>query len=161
MPDRFTRTMLFGILILLAALVARPYIEVALVPPTPRPVEPRGNLADCLAAPIGSEPRKHILETKAGHCDPAEFDDRYENAVVEMLKQETSRNAGEEGNPGRQLRNVVNLMDALRRSIQAERGMGKKAKAPEKVSRQMGNRKAGQWSASHSIGEWVLAVDQE
>ena len=87
MPDRFTRTMLFGILILLAALVARPYIEVALVPPTPRPVEPRGNLADCLAAPIGSEPRKHILETKAGHCDPAEFDDRYENAVVEMLKQ--------------------------------------------------------------------------
>src|SRR5262249_4157190 len=26
---------------------------------------------------------EHILETKAGHFDPAEFEDRYENAVVE------------------------------------------------------------------------------
>jgi DNA end-binding protein Ku len=29
---------------------------------------------------------EHILETKAGHFDPSEFEDRYENAVVEMLK---------------------------------------------------------------------------
>ncbi len=30
---------------------------------------------------------EHILDTKAGHFDPAEFEDRYETAVVEMLKQ--------------------------------------------------------------------------
>jgi non-homologous end joining protein Ku len=30
---------------------------------------------------------EHILDTTAGHFDPAEFEDRYENAVVEMLKQ--------------------------------------------------------------------------
>ncbi len=30
---------------------------------------------------------EHILDTKTGHFDPAEFEDRYENAVVEMLKQ--------------------------------------------------------------------------
>jgi len=29
---------------------------------------------------------QHILETKAGHFDPSEFEDRYETAVVEMLK---------------------------------------------------------------------------
>jgi hypothetical protein len=29
----------------------------------------------------------HILDTKTGHFDPAEFEDRYETAVVEMLKQ--------------------------------------------------------------------------
>src|SRR5262249_34267378 len=29
---------------------------------------------------------EHILDTKAGHFDPSEFEDRYENAVVEMLK---------------------------------------------------------------------------
>ena len=46
MPERFTRAILAGILILLAAWVARPYIQMALVPPTPRPVEARGNLAD-------------------------------------------------------------------------------------------------------------------
>jgi DNA end-binding protein Ku len=30
---------------------------------------------------------EHILETKAGHFNPAEFEDRYETAVIEMLKQ--------------------------------------------------------------------------
>ena len=30
---------------------------------------------------------EHILETKAGHFNPAEFEDCYETAVVEMLKQ--------------------------------------------------------------------------
>jgi non-homologous end joining protein Ku len=29
---------------------------------------------------------EHILDSKTGHFDPAEFEDRYENAVVEMLK---------------------------------------------------------------------------
>ena len=29
---------------------------------------------------------QHIMETKAGHFDPSEFEDRYETAVVEMLK---------------------------------------------------------------------------
>jgi DNA end-binding protein Ku len=29
---------------------------------------------------------EHILETKAGHFDASEFEDRYETAVVEMLK---------------------------------------------------------------------------
>jgi non-homologous end joining protein Ku len=29
---------------------------------------------------------EHILEIKAGHFDPAEFQDRYELAVVDMLK---------------------------------------------------------------------------
>jgi non-homologous end joining protein Ku len=29
---------------------------------------------------------ERILETKAGHFDPSEFEDRYETAVVEMLK---------------------------------------------------------------------------
>ncbi len=30
---------------------------------------------------------EHILETKTGHFDPAQFEDRYETAVVEMLRQ--------------------------------------------------------------------------
>src|SRR5262249_3660704 len=29
---------------------------------------------------------EHILDTKAGHFDPSEFEDRYENAVVDLLK---------------------------------------------------------------------------
>jgi DNA end-binding protein Ku len=86
---------------------------------------------------------EHILDTKTGHFDPAEFEDRYENAVVEMLKQKQA------GMPVRKEASVaapstvINLMDALRRSIQKERPAGKKGKAAEKVGRQAGKRKAG------------------
>ncbi len=85
---------------------------------------------------------EHILETKAGHFDPAEFEDRYENAVVEMLK------AKQVGMPVRKEApppsTVVNLMDALRRSVEQERPAAeKKRKAVEKVGRQAGKRKAG------------------
>jgi DNA end-binding protein Ku len=62
----------------------------------------------------------HIVDSKAGHFDPASFEDRYETALVEMLR---AKQAGrviqqpkEEPAPAR----VVNLMDALRASIGAE-----------------------------------------
>ena len=28
----------------------------------------------------------HIVQTKAGHFDPAQFEDRYENALIDLLK---------------------------------------------------------------------------
>src|SRR5437867_8206882 len=36
---------------------------------------------------------EHILETKAGHFDASEFEDRYEDAVVEMLKRKQAVSA--------------------------------------------------------------------
>src|ERR1700730_18671233 len=93
---------------------------------------------------------EHILDTKSGHFDPAEFEDRYENAIVEMLRQKQA------GMPVRKdaavpaPSTVVNLMDALRRSIEGERpSAAKKAKAPEKVGRQSGKRKAGCKTGNH------------
>jgi len=86
---------------------------------------------------------EHILDTKSGHFEPTEFEDRYENAVVEMLKQKQA------GMPVRKDAHVaapstvVNLMDALRRSVEQERPAAKRRKAAEKVSRQTGRRKAG------------------
>ena len=29
---------------------------------------------------------KHIIDSKAGHFEPATFEDRYENALIEMLR---------------------------------------------------------------------------
>ena len=56
----------------------------------------------------------HIVETKAGHFDPSKFDDRYEDALKDLLKKK------QEGKPierpeRREPTNVVNLMEALRR----------------------------------------------
>jgi len=46
MGDRFTRLMLGVLVILLTALVAQPYIDRVFFSGTPRPIEPRGSLAD-------------------------------------------------------------------------------------------------------------------
>ena len=59
----------------------------------------------------------HIVEMKAGHFDPSKFDDRYEDALKDLLKRK------QEGRPierpaRREPTNVVNLMDALRRSLE-------------------------------------------
>jgi DNA end-binding protein Ku len=86
---------------------------------------------------------EHILDTKSGHFDPSDFEDRYENAVVEMLKQKQAGMPVRKEAPVSESSTVVNLMDALRRSIQKEQPAAKKGKAVEKVGPQSGKRKAG------------------
>ncbi|HEX9323262.1 MAG TPA: hypothetical protein VF913_14270 [Xanthobacteraceae bacterium] len=63
----------------------------------------------------------HIVDTKAGHFDPAEFTDHYENALVELRKQKQAGLPVESIKEAPPPSRVINLMDALRRSIEAER----------------------------------------
>jgi DNA end-binding protein Ku len=69
---------------------------------------------------------KHIVQTKSGHFDPEKFEDHYENALKELL---AKKKAGEMiAQPEqRQPARVVNLKDALRRSVEAERSAAKPA----------------------------------
>jgi DNA end-binding protein Ku len=64
---------------------------------------------------------KHIVQTKSGHFDPEKFEDHYEKALREMIKRKA---AGKEStSPKRdEPSNVINLMDALKRSVAAEGG---------------------------------------
>jgi DNA end-binding protein Ku len=74
----------------------------------------------------------HIIETKSADFEPAKFEDRYENAMIELVKsKEIGRPvaAPEAPRPS----NVVNLMDALRKSIAAEPPAASK-KAASKTS---------------------------
>jgi DNA end-binding protein Ku len=81
----------------------------------------------------------HIVNTKSGHFDPSLFQDRYENALIDQLKK---KEAGETIEPSREVAApVVNLMDALRASIDAEK---KKAPAPSTEARRPAKRKASQ-----------------
>jgi DNA end-binding protein Ku len=77
---------------------------------------------------------EHIIERKSAPFDPSKFEDRYENAVVEMIKAKQAGTPMEVREAPRPT-NVVNIMDALRRSIEVEKaaidGEGKK-RAPSK-----------------------------
>ena len=62
-----------------------------------------------------------ILESKKGHFDPGKFEDRYETALTELIKAKRAGKAPPviaEPRPS----NVINLMDALRRSARGELG---------------------------------------
>ena len=82
----------------------------------------------------------HIVSDKSGHFDPSHFEDRYENALVDLLKK---KQAGEKIAPvrGAPPPRVVNLMDALRASIDAEK---KKAPAPSTQARRPAKKRASQ-----------------
>jgi DNA end-binding protein Ku len=82
----------------------------------------------------------HIVSNKSGHFDPSHFEDRYENALIDLLKK---KEAGEKITPARGAPppRVVNLMDALRASIDADK---KKAPAPSTQVRRPAKKKASQ-----------------
>ncbi|MGH6789266.1 MAG: Ku protein [Pseudolabrys sp.] len=62
----------------------------------------------------------HILETKKGKFQPEKFEDRYETALLDLIK---AKKAGKPAPTPSEPRpsNVINLMDALRRSAKADR----------------------------------------
>jgi len=88
---------------------------------------------------------EHILDTKKGDFDPGQFEDHFENALVELLKKKQAGfkppRAKEQAEPAR---NVISLMDALRRSVQDERGAPAKPGATAQKPKKSGKRAAGQ-----------------
>jgi DNA end-binding protein Ku len=62
---------------------------------------------------------RHIVETKSGHFKPQEFEDHYESALKQLIEKKAK---GEkiEAPKERPTGKVINLMDALRRSVNAE-----------------------------------------
>ena len=88
----------------------------------------------------------HIVETKSGHFKPEEFEDHYEDALKELLKKKQS---GEkiEAPRAREPAKVISLMDALRRSVDAERGGGGRGQAERRPAQRRTPKKAGRSSA--------------
>jgi len=91
---------------------------------------------------------RHIVETKTGHFEPDKFEDHTENAMIELINRKKA------GQPIVRARsddrgNVIDLMEALRRSL--GKGPGKSAaeekpaaKAPAKAAKKGRKRVPGQ-----------------
>jgi DNA end-binding protein Ku len=78
---------------------------------------------------------QHIVKSKAGHFQPEKFEDQYEDALKELLKK---KQAGEKIEAPREPTpsKVVNLMDALRASVQAEGRGGERRKTERRAPAQ-------------------------
>ncbi len=75
-----------------------------------------------------------IIERKSGHFEPDKFNDRYEDAVVNLLK---AKQAGQVfATPqAAEPSIVVNIMDALKRSLEAEGGGAADVRRPRAPSK--------------------------
>jgi DNA end-binding protein Ku len=74
---------------------------------------------------------EHIIDKMTGEFEPDKFEDRYENAMIELIRSKQAGLPAPKEKTASRPANVVNLMDALRRSIDG--GGGKSgAKSPSK-----------------------------
>jgi Ku protein len=87
----------------------------------------------------------HIVKTKQGHFKPNKFEDRYEEALKGLLRKKAHGEKierVEKEEPGK----VINLMDALRRSVQGSTPTARRRSAR---SHPRASRKAGRSGARH------------
>src|ERR1700761_8458311 len=83
---------------------------------------------------------RHIVEQKAGHFEPDKFEDQYETALLDLINQ---KRAGKPITPKERPRgeNVVDLMEALRRSVG---GASAETSAPKKPAKKQRKAATGQ-----------------
>jgi DNA end-binding protein Ku len=83
----------------------------------------------------------HIVDSKSGKFDPTKFEDHYESALVELLRAKQAGAIVQPRKEDAQPQRVINLMDALRKSIGAE--TKKKPAAPSARARTTAKKAAG------------------
>jgi Ku protein len=89
---------------------------------------------------------EHILESKAGHFNPAKFKDEYERALKKLIRRKAKGHTIEVPEERPEPSNVINLMDALRRSLEGEkrgRGPSRRKRATRRARTASGRRKSG------------------
>jgi DNA end-binding protein Ku len=74
----------------------------------------------------------HILETKRAKFDPSKFEDRYESALKRLI---AAKRTGKKppAAPAPAPSNVINLMDALRRSVAGDHGRASAARGGKRA----------------------------
>jgi DNA end-binding protein Ku len=64
---------------------------------------------------------KHIVEQKSASFEPEQFEDRYEQALIDLINQKRNGQSTKAKAAPKSTGNVINLMDALKRSLASEK----------------------------------------
>jgi DNA end-binding protein Ku len=64
---------------------------------------------------------KHIVEQKSASFEPEQFEDRYEQALIDLINQKRNGLGATAKAAPKSTGNVINLMDALKRSLAGEK----------------------------------------
>src|SRR5438445_1711781 len=110
---------------------------------------------------------KHIVEQKSGSFEPEQFEDRYESALIDLINQKRNGIRTTAKTAPKSSGNVINLMDALKRSLAsekqatpaAEKAKGKKPKKAAAGQREMllpisgGGKRAAKEAAKETVKE--------
>jgi len=80
---------------------------------------------------------EHILESKRGDFEPSTFVDHYEEEIIKMLQQKQAGAPVAKESATSAPRNVVNLMDALRRSVANDTGKPAAKASPKKSKKRI------------------------
>lgn len=102
-----------------------------------KPEEVMGGIPKMKIDPDLIELATHIIDKKDAAFDPSGFEDRYENALLELIAaKQKGKPAPKAPKPSRPT-NVVNLFDALKKSLAAgdEKPAEKKPAAPKRAAR--------------------------
>jgi DNA end-binding protein Ku len=90
----------------------------------------------------------HIVETKKGKFDPSKFEDQYEDALKELIeKKRKGQKIEVPSAPSKS--NVVNLLDALRKSVSEDTNSGRRKSAAGGKSHPPAKKKARRASSTH------------
>ena len=77
---------------------------------------------------------EHIIDKMTGEFEPDKFEDRYENAMIELIRSKQAGLPAPKEKAASRPANVVNLMDALRRSIDGGKGAAKGASSKKSAA---------------------------
>jgi DNA end-binding protein Ku len=79
---------------------------------------------------------RHIVNQKAGHFEPEKFEDQYETALIDLINQKRAgKPIAAKARPRGE--NVVDLMDALRKSLGSSASAAGPAKKPSRKPRKV------------------------
>jgi DNA end-binding protein Ku len=77
---------------------------------------------------------EEIIDRMTGEFEPEKFEDRYESAMIELIRSKQAGLPAPKEKAAARPANVVNLMDALRRSIEGKEVKTKPAKSGKRAA---------------------------